>query len=313
MIIKNLDNIEEIGVYSLKCLKTGKIYIGSTTKSFKYRFNNHVWELNNDRHKNKHLANAWKKYKENNFEFEILEVTSKEDVFIREQYYMDLYKSHDKKLGFNINSRATGGTQFPEDVRLRRAKTLSETNKKAKEALIKVKSGELLLEDVPKEYRRLVEFKLNFKPPRTGKTIANGYSSEGLKGKKKTITQELINAKKLNAIKIRENRTPRVLVYDATGKFLYNYRSISDIHDDSLKNPSKFPTILRNDQGRNGKNANIMSRANIGACCHGRIKHYKGLIFRWQDSTLPIIPLTPEDFGHCNKEKIECKLGRLLE
>ena len=93
------------GIYKIICLSNNKIYIGSSNNIYK-RWNEHIWELNNNKHDNKHLQRAWDKYGQDNFIFEIIEECNIEDKLYREQYYLDLYKSYDRDIGFNISKNA---------------------------------------------------------------------------------------------------------------------------------------------------------------------------------------------------------------
>lgn len=93
------------GVYKIICLSNNKIYIGSSNNIFK-RWNEHIWELNNHKHDNKHLQDAWDKYGEENFKFEIIEECNKDIKLKREQYYLDLYKSYNRDIGFNISKNS---------------------------------------------------------------------------------------------------------------------------------------------------------------------------------------------------------------
>lgn len=86
-------NLHKIfGVYQIVNKLNNKRYIGSTTKSFKDRWR--VWK--NDLQKgnaSSHIQNAWNKYGEDNFNFEIIEVVyNKALVLNREQYWMDTLK-----------------------------------------------------------------------------------------------------------------------------------------------------------------------------------------------------------------------------
>lgn len=89
------------GIYKITCKVTNKIYIGSSNNIEK-RWNEHIWELNNNRHSNKHLLKAWHKYGSKEFEFSIIEECEEDDLLIREQYYLDYYKSYNHNLGYNI-------------------------------------------------------------------------------------------------------------------------------------------------------------------------------------------------------------------
>ena len=50
------------GIYMIQNTTNGKIYIGQAIDIEK-RWKNHIWELDNNRHTNKHLQRTWNKYK----------------------------------------------------------------------------------------------------------------------------------------------------------------------------------------------------------------------------------------------------------
>jgi group I intron endonuclease len=61
-------------IYQIKNVVNNKIYVGSTQKEkFSRRKSEHLSELKHNKHKNQHLQNAWNKYGEETFIFEILE------------------------------------------------------------------------------------------------------------------------------------------------------------------------------------------------------------------------------------------------
>ena len=61
------------GIYIITNKITGKIYIGSSHNLLK-RKNNHFTNLKNKKHQNFYLQNAWNKYGEQTFEWEIVEI-----------------------------------------------------------------------------------------------------------------------------------------------------------------------------------------------------------------------------------------------
>lgn len=79
-------------IYRIRNIVNSKVYIGSTNNIMK-RFNTHICNLRNKTHHNKHLQNAWNKYGESNFEFEIIEECDDSIKFRIEQKYIDLYKN----------------------------------------------------------------------------------------------------------------------------------------------------------------------------------------------------------------------------
>lgn len=58
--------------YKITCSGNNKIYYGSS-KSFRNRKTRHLYYLRHNEHINKHLQNAFNKYGEDSFEFELLE------------------------------------------------------------------------------------------------------------------------------------------------------------------------------------------------------------------------------------------------
>lgn len=92
ILLNNFNNIS--CVYKIVNLTNNKIYVGSAIK-FKFRWNKHLSELNQNRHHSPHLQYAWNLYGETNFIVEILEVienATKEILLKREQFYLDTLK-----------------------------------------------------------------------------------------------------------------------------------------------------------------------------------------------------------------------------
>jgi predicted GIY-YIG superfamily endonuclease len=108
-------------IYKITNIANNKIYIGSASYYDK-RMWNHITKLRDQTHHNKHLQNAWNKYGELNFRFEIIEqVDCKENLIKREQYYIDLYKPFCIEIGYNINKKAESrlGGKMPESAKIK--------------------------------------------------------------------------------------------------------------------------------------------------------------------------------------------------
>ena len=88
------------GVYKITNTANGKFYVGSS-KDIKNRWIQHQNELNEKKHGNAHLQNAWDKYGSQSFKFEIIEECSIENQFEREQYYLNKLNPFDNN-GYNI-------------------------------------------------------------------------------------------------------------------------------------------------------------------------------------------------------------------
>lgn len=93
-------------IYKITTKTNNKIYIGSASYYDK-RIGTHISRLRKNEHDNIHLQNAYNKYGEEDFVFEILEhVEQKEKLLEREQYYMDIHNVCDPKIGYNISKKA---------------------------------------------------------------------------------------------------------------------------------------------------------------------------------------------------------------
>lgn len=94
------------GMYSIINKKTGKRYIGQTV-NFKQRFRLHKLKLRRGTHENSLLQRAWDKYKEEAFEFKVMEYVDKQYLTQREQWWMDLFGAYLREYGYNLNPSAS--------------------------------------------------------------------------------------------------------------------------------------------------------------------------------------------------------------
>lgn len=78
------------GVYSITCLPTGKRYIGSASVSFADRWKTHRHLLRKGTHHSPYLQNAWNKYGEAAFAFEVICTCPPEDCISMEQAEIDV-------------------------------------------------------------------------------------------------------------------------------------------------------------------------------------------------------------------------------
>ena len=98
------NNSSKIGVYSITNIVNNKRYIGSSKSSFHSRKTKHYNKLIKGIHYNEHLQNAWNKYGENNFIFEVINICSIDDVVINEGLFIKNYKTNFREFGYNIAS-----------------------------------------------------------------------------------------------------------------------------------------------------------------------------------------------------------------
>ncbi|MDD2470089.1 MAG: GIY-YIG nuclease family protein [Bacilli bacterium] len=95
-----------IGVYQIKNLVNGKMYIGSSI-DINSRWKEHIRDLNNNKHHSLHLQRAWNKYGESSFEFNVLEECNEDTTLEREQYYLDKLESFKRDNGYNVSKSSS--------------------------------------------------------------------------------------------------------------------------------------------------------------------------------------------------------------
>ena len=89
------------GIYKITCVENKKVYIGQSTNIRKRRYD-HFAKLRMGAHRNEHLQRSFNKYGEDKFIFEVIEECTFEELDDKEEYYMKMYKSLNKRYGFNI-------------------------------------------------------------------------------------------------------------------------------------------------------------------------------------------------------------------
>lgn len=115
-----MKNYNKCGVYVIRNIKNGKMYVGSTITSFSKRWQCHKKRLRENRHHSAHLQAAYNKYGKDNLEFQIVEIVSPEDVRKREAHYISLYNVLDPAYGYNTAVvNIDGSTSVAESTRLK--------------------------------------------------------------------------------------------------------------------------------------------------------------------------------------------------
>jgi group I intron endonuclease len=202
------------GVYKIINLLNDKLYVGSAM-DLRHRKANHFSQLKLNKHINTHLQNAFNKYGEENFRFEIIEyVEEKEKLIEREQYWIDYYNVCNQKYGYNINPNAKSslGKKYSEEAKknisigLKNSKRIVtlETRKKMSEARKGMKFSAdhaRKLGDSRRGRKHSEESKQKIKQGREGKYIGQNA------GNAKLSEQDVMEIKKIlieKKFKIRE-------------------------------------------------------------------------------------------------------------
>lgn len=119
--------LQKSGVYKITCISTGKMYIGSSNLC-KRRRTDHLCELRHNRHGSIRLQNAFNKYGEGAFEFEVIEYCPLNEIRDTEQKYLDAARSYDRDVGYNMSPSAHSSTyEYTPEIRAK----LSESAKRA--------------------------------------------------------------------------------------------------------------------------------------------------------------------------------------
>ena len=138
----------ETGVYAVVNLVNGKRYIGSTVNSFRGRWAAHKRRLAVRKHCNDHLQNAWNKYGEDCFRFDVLERCLPANCLAREQYYLNEWKTWNSDIGYNI-CRTAGSTLGVKHTEASKKKMKGKTrSKEARRNISAAKLGKAFSEEV---------------------------------------------------------------------------------------------------------------------------------------------------------------------
>lgn len=105
-----------IGIYCIENKINHKKYIGQSI-NIEYRWKRHIRELNNNSHINEHLQKSWNKYGQDNFNFYVIEFCDADKLDELEVYYIDLYKTMDAKMGYNLVSGGNSNKFYSEEVK----------------------------------------------------------------------------------------------------------------------------------------------------------------------------------------------------
>lgn len=95
------------GVYAIRNICNGKIYIGSA-RNIKERWRKHRKRLKAGTHNNSHLLESWQKHGKDCFVFGVVELCAEESLIEKETKWIKFYNSIDRVKGYNYVLPDTG-------------------------------------------------------------------------------------------------------------------------------------------------------------------------------------------------------------
>lgn len=257
--VRDLNKLNEKGIYCIINTKNNKVYIGSTQTSFERRFLTHYWRLIKNSHENKYLQAAWNKDKDF-FVFRIMLIT---DDISWEQRAFDLYKPF-KKRGYNLNQIASKPPLvLNQEIINKRSKSFSNTVSIAIEYYQKFLKEEISLEQIPNKYLKLVNYYINRVP--WNKNL-KGYKVSNYPSNRNMTEEGMIKRRKAFKKLCKEIYVYKDFI------FIKKYNNVEEIiNDEYLK---QYISLFRSKKG------NELKIPNIYQSCRTN-KPYKGLLFKY--------------------------------
>lgn len=115
------------GIYEIVNIINDKRYIGQSI-NINARFRSHKNKLRNNQHRNPYLQNAWNKYGENNFVFNIVKICDDIELDVFEKQYIELYNTCNREFGYNIDNGGNSNKHLSTETREKRSKAHQKEN-----------------------------------------------------------------------------------------------------------------------------------------------------------------------------------------
>lgn len=243
--------MKQAGIYIIRDLENNKVYVGSS-KNPQNRKYEHFSNLRNNKHKNEHLQNAWNKYGERNFVFEIVENCNLNNLIEREIYFINKFDSLVNTNGYNklkpsgthfIHSEESiGKMKFSRKDYRPTKETKQKTSKTMSEKPLTEKRLEILkkMQEGRKGTFHTLETKQTISKTKTGVSIwtleERQQMSIDRKGVKKNLTNEERqrrsdfmknrNVSSKTKTKMAEKKSKAVLKINELGEIVAEYKSL---------------------------------------------------------------------------------------
>ena len=181
-------------IYTITCTKNNKKYVGYT-KDFKNRKRQHLNFLRRGNHCNDYLQASYNFYGKDSFIFEILVYCDKDVAFSEENYWCNIFNSHNKKYGFNLAPTNPNKKNASQSLYTKNKRSKTMTGKKLSKSHLKnmtlARLGSKNSEESKKKVREWFE--------------NNGHPSKGVKRRKEARLKMSLASKGIPKINRRKN------------------------------------------------------------------------------------------------------------
>lgn len=235
---ENINDLSKRGIYRIYLEETGKSYVGSTWKSFKSRWKQHLSKLNNNKHHSKEFQNAWNKYGSDAFLCEILEIVEDESILLeREAYFIKKYDS--VKNGYNENPNPSKSPMLNENS----CEKSSITHKKIWEDLKNSMSAKEF-EQYKKEYAEHRGYIKGKEPWNKGIKMTDEQTAKMHKPKINGVSEAMKDVHIKNAQRFKD-KSDYIIVYDLNKKWINTFWCNSDLVSYSKSEYNDLPMKIR--------------------------------------------------------------------
>jgi len=125
-------NVDICGVYGIRNVVNNKWYVGSSKHILRRWCVEHISPLRRGKHHNNPLENAWNKYGEESFEFVVIEECPENVRAIRENVWMENYRSLVGQSGYNLKTADPENIILSEEAKAAHRRSVSTPEYKAK-------------------------------------------------------------------------------------------------------------------------------------------------------------------------------------
>jgi group I intron endonuclease len=110
-------DIMNTGVYSIRNVVNGKVYVGSAAKAISSRWKFHRRNLRRGTHFNRHLQAAWNHYGSQAFAFEVIIYCKPDRCIHWEQYYIDKMRAYPDGYNLSPTAGSTLGVRYTAEAK----------------------------------------------------------------------------------------------------------------------------------------------------------------------------------------------------